>query len=386
MGSWIAAGETSPLQLAQALEQHLDLQIVDVRPPAVVAAGRIDLGPPARFHNVAGSDLLRSRTPHQAGLDASLPVVVVCNRGHDSEIVASHLTELGYAARSLRGGMVAWMMLVLPRAIAPPRSLDDFVQFDRPGNGALGYVLVSDGEALAVDPPRDASGYVREARRAGASLIGVVDSHLHADYVSGAAMLARTFRVPYYLHPRDAVSPYDGSLGRLEFHPIADGDAIRVGRSIVRVTHTPGHTEGSVSLLIEDAYVLTGDFIFLSSMGRPDLANRTARWTADLWRSLQTAKRSWPGDLIVCPAHYSPADSRRDDRVIAAPFARLLRENEAMQFSDEAGFATWVAARSGSFPDAYRAIKTINLGLATAEPRAVEELENGRNQCALSPQ
>ncbi len=384
MARSVTAPEISASQLALALQSDDDLQVVDVRPPAAVATGRIEMVPRDRFHNVVGSELLERRTLEGTGIDPARPVAVVCSRGHDSEIVAAHLNEMGYAARSLHGGMAAWMTLVLARPVAPPPTLDRFVQFDRPGNGALGYLLVSGREALIVDPPRDAAEYLRAANAADALVVGVADTHLHADYISGAPMLARTLRVPYYLHARDSVSPYDGARGRVEFRAIADGDVIRVGRCLVRVVHTPGHTEGSVSYVIADAVALTGDFIFMTSIGRPDLAGKMAEWTADLWHSLKTVKRAWRPDLVVYPAHYVSARDRRADGVVAAPFGRLLRENEALLLSDRLAFAGWVAARSGSFPDTYRTIKMVNLGLTAAEGQSAEDLETGYNRCALT--
>lgn len=378
------APEISALELARALQLGNDLQIIDVRTPAAVAAGRIDMVPADRYHNIVGSHLLRRRTLDGTGVDATRPIAVICRHGHDSAIVAGHLNEIGCHAHSLRGGMAAWMLLVVGRAVTPPPSLDRLVQFERPGNGALGYLLASNGEALIVDPPRDPAPYLDAARETGTRLAGVADTHLHADYISGAPTLARTLHVPYYLHARDTVSPYDGAPGRLDVRAVADGDIIRVGRCGVRVLHTPGHTEGSVCYVIDDAIALTGDFLFVASVGRPDLAGKTEPWTQDLWQSMAKVRRTWRSDVLVCPAHYGSPVERRADGVIAAPFGQLLHANEALQHGDRDAFAQWVLARSGSFPDSYRTIKMINLGLSAADAQTAEDLEIGHNRCALS--
>jgi glyoxylase-like metal-dependent hydrolase (beta-lactamase superfamily II) len=376
--------EISALQLALTLQSANDLQVIDVRPPALVAAGRIDLVPAHRFHSIVGSRLMNAGSLIDTGLDPSLPITVVCGHGHDSRIVAHHLNEIGGRASSLRGGMAAWMTLVVGRDLAPPPSLDRFVQFDRLGKGALGYLLVADGEALVVDPPRDATAYLDAAHDAGARIVGVADTHIHADYISGAPVLARALQAPYYLHADDALSPYDGTPGRIDFCAIEDGSVIHIGRCALRVVHTPGHTEGSVCYVIGDAAALTGDFIFVVSVGRPDLAGKTTEWTADLWRSLQWARRAWPDALTICPAHYASAGERRPDGVVAAPFGAVVRGSEAFDSKDKAAFGRWVSARTGAFPDTYRTIKAVNLGLANVDDRAAEELEIGRNQCALA--
>ncbi|MDH3495366.1 MAG: MBL fold metallo-hydrolase [Gemmatimonadota bacterium] len=377
------APEIPPGELAQALETDAPIQIVDVRAPQRLVAGRIEPVPESRFHNIVGSQLIRHRRLEDAGLDPALPIAVVCDHGNDSRALARHLNRLGGRARSLRGGMAAWMQLVLPRPVAAPPSLDRLVQLDRVGKGALGYALLSDGEALLVDPPLAADAYRRVVAEQGARLIGVADTHVHADYVSGAPALAREFRVPYHLHPADTVYPYDNRPGRLDVHPLVDGDRLAVGRCRVRVVHTPGHTEGSVTYVIDDAVALTGDFLFIASVGRPDLAGRTGDWTPQLWSSVVRARNEFPPDLAIRPAHYASDAERERDRSVGRPFARLLAENAAFQCRDGAAFARWVERQAGSFPESYRTIKAINVGLHPADSAEVEALEFGKNECAL---
>jgi glyoxylase-like metal-dependent hydrolase (beta-lactamase superfamily II) len=375
--------EITPADLARALGAGEPVQVVDVRAPARVSAGRIHNVPAARFHNIVGSQLITRTDIDQTGLDPALPVAVVCGHGNDSRVLAAHLAGLGFDARSLRGGMAAWMTLVVPRDVAPPASLDRLVQGDRLGKGALGYLLLSEGEGLIVDPPRDATVYLDAARDAGARIVGVADTHVHADYISGGPALARALGVPYYLHPADAVYPYDGTPGRIPFSPVRDGLEIRVGRAQVLVQHTPGHTEGSVTYVIDDAAMLTGDFLFVESLGRPDLAGLAEAWTPRLWRSVEAARRNWAHDGVVLPAHYASDTERRGDGSVAGPFGDLLARNEALRFEDEASFAGWVLDHKATFPDAYRQIKAINVGLLAVDDAAADELEVGRNECAL---
>lgn len=318
------------------------------------------------------------------GLDPAIPIAVVCGHGNDSRVVASHLNGLGARARSLQGGMAAWMTLVLPRELPAPADLDGATQFDRIGKGALGYVLMSGGEALLLDPPRDASGYVAAVNDAGARVVGVADTHVHADYISGAPALARALGVPYYLHPADMVYPYDGTPGRVPFEAVTDGDTIAVGRASVRVRHTPGHTEGSVTYLVDGA-AFTGDFLFVASVGRPDLAGKTREWTPRLWESLAAARAEWPATTMICPAHYTADSERRPDRSVGASLGALLASNPAFRIADRASFVEWVGRRTAPFPEAYRTIKAVNVGLHVADDRQAEALEVGRNECALAP-
>jgi glyoxylase-like metal-dependent hydrolase (beta-lactamase superfamily II) len=275
------------------------------------------------------------------------------------------------------------MMHVVPRELPAPPSLDRFVQFDRIGKGALGYVLVSDGEALVIDPPRRAQAYVEAARDAGARIVGVADTHVHADYLSGGPTISRSLGVPYYLHPSDNVDPYLGSPGRLEFDPLRDGASIRVGRARVEVRHTPGHTEGSTSFLIGDHAALTGDFVFVASIGRPDLAGKQLEWTELLWNSLETAKHSWPDGIRIHPAHYVADEEREPDHSIGRPWRRLLHDNAALRLADRESFIAWVNARQAPFPDNYRRIKVANVGLLEVSEAEAQEWEVGKSECAL---
>ena len=151
----------------------------------------------------------------------------------------------------------------------------------------------------------------------------------------------------------------------------------------MRAWHTPGHTEGSLSFVVDDEVALTGDFIFVGSVGRPDLAGKTAEWTERLWDSLERARDEWPSGTMIYPAHYSSDAERRPERSVGASFGRLLEENEALSFRDSTAFAEWVVRRTNSFPDSYRTIKGINIELISVTEDEAQLLEVGRNECAL---
>lgn len=375
--------EIRPQDLARLLEGGTPLQIMDVRAPARVERARIHLVPPERFHNVRGSDLMHHKDVASTGLDPDLPVAVICGHGKDSKILAFHLGRMGLDAKSLEGGMAAWTRLTVPRQLEPPEELDHLTQFDRIGKGCLGYLLISEGQALIVDPPLFFERYLEAVEESGARLVGVVDTHVHADYVSGASRLAESFGVPYYLHPADAVYPYDGTPGRIPFSPVGEGDVIQFGRARLTAVHTPGHTEGSVSYLLEDRLALTGDFLFVKSIGRPDLGGREEEWARNLWDSAGRTIRNWSHGMAVYPAHYATETERNADRTVGVPFGSLLTENEVLRVQDPEVFLHHVLSHKAPFPEAYRRIKAINLGLAPVTEPEVEELEMGRNECAL---
>lgn len=379
MSDW-SEFEVTPAELADRLEGGDALQVLDVRAPDSVAAGSIDA---PRFHNVRGSVMMRMIDPADAGLDPDVPVAVVCAHGNSSQPVTHVLRQRGWTAQSLRGGVTAWMNLLRRRILTPPEGVDQFVQLDRIGKGSLGYLIMSDGEALAVDPSRDWEAWREAAREAGARLVGTVDTHVHADFISGSPELSASLGVPYHLHPADNAYPYDGTPGRLDIQPIDDGDVIEVGRATIHVHHTPGHTEGSVSLRIADDAILTGDFLFVDSLGRPDLAGKTEEWTGSLWASLVRAREGWPGEAVIYPAHYASDAERNSDLSVGRPLEDLLASNPTLSIASEEEFREAVRRGISKPPEAYPIIKAINVGLRRVSEAEVEELEFGKNECAL---
>lgn len=377
--------EVAPEELARRLERGEPVQVLDVRAPERLAAGVVSPVPPDRYINVRGSELVEMSDPADAGLTTGEDVVVVCSRGNDSLRVAAWLTVAGYEARSLAGGIAAWMHLSLPRHLPPPEGFDSLVQFDRPGKGALGYLLVSADEALAVDVSLYPGPWLEEAERAGARITAVADTHVHADYISGGPDLAASLEVPWYLHPADMVYPYDGTPGILPFTELEHGKELAIGGGQVRVIHTPGHTEGSVTLVAGHGVALTGDSLFVESVGRPDLAGRAEEWSRDLWASTHAALTDWDERLLVLPAHYAAESERCPDRTVGRELGRLRESNAALRMAaDREKFIYWVNAHTAAAPEAYPRIKAINVGLVEVGQAEADLLEAGKNECAIA--
>ncbi|MEO8503282.1 MAG: MBL fold metallo-hydrolase [Acidobacteriota bacterium] len=374
--------DMTPQELVQATEAGEPFQILDIRAPEHLASGRVDVVPADRFFNMAGSRLTAIDDPAALGLDPQRPLAVVCARGVSSRQLLGWLAARGFPARSLLGGMAGWMLALIERPLAPPAGFDVLLQFDRIGKGSLGYLLGSGGEALLIDPSRNARPLLDAAAARSLRIVGVADTHVHADYISGGPGLARHLGVPYYLHPADNVYPYDDTPGRLAIAPLQEGMEIPVGRATLGVRHTPGHTEGSVSFLAGADAAFDGDFIFIRSVGRPDLAGKAEAWTASLWASLERAKGEWGSARMVYPAHYANAGERRADHAIGGALGTLAVDNEPFAIDDREAFTRWILSRAGNFPEAYRTIKAVNVGLMQADADTAEELEGGKNQCA----
>lgn len=373
--------EISPAQLADRIEGGEDIQVLDVRAEHRLAAGRVEA---PRFLNIRGSVVMEMEDPAAAGIERETPVAVACGHGNASMTVANFLAAKGFEALSLRGGTTAWMDLLRQRELPAPAGFDRLIQFDRVGKGCLGYLVVAGGEALAVDPSRDWQAWADAAEASGARLIGVADTHIHADYISGGPAMSEALGVPYYIHEADSIYPYDGTRGVIEFTHVDQGDEIAVGDASVVVHHTPGHTTGSVCYMLDDDAVLTGDFLFVGSIGRPDLAGKTEEWTGLLWDSLNRVRDTWPRQAVAYPAHYTMDSERNPDLTVGRPLARLFEENSAMRIAEEAEFRAFVNRGISTPPEAYPKIKAINVGLAIVTPEEAQILEAGKSECALA--
>lgn len=161
------------------------------------------------------------------------------------------------------------------------------------------------GKSVAVDVVAgDEAWFIEEAKKAGVTISHVIDTHVHADHYSGGRKLAQMTGALYCLHESDA------SFVKFPFHPLHDGEIIEVGNVAVKVLHTPGHTLDSTCLAVSDNrrsdqtwFVITGDTLFVGSVGRPDLAGREQEMAAMLFDSLHAKLLSLPDETEIFPGH-----------------------------------------------------------------------------------
>jgi hydroxyacylglutathione hydrolase len=166
------------------------------------------------------------------------------------------------------------------------------------------YMIGSEGVAAVVDPQRDVDVYVEEARQRGLQIKYIIETHLHADFVSGHQELAADTGAAIY---------FGEKAGATFSHvPVRDGDALEFGKVRLTFMETPGHTPESICVLVTDlersiepVAVLTGDTLFIGSVGRPDLGGlQTPEELAGLlYDSLHTKLLTLPDDVEVYPAH-----------------------------------------------------------------------------------
>lgn len=324
-------------------------------------------------------------------LDEAIPagtdrILTVCGWGISSFEFAETLESQGYPPVTvLTDGMVAWSRVYDVTEVAMDAPVTCY-QLQRLAKGCLGYLVSCErtGSALAIDIPIHLDEVRTLLDAEGLSLTGVVDSHIHADHVSGGPTLAEQFDVPYYIGARAS----DRGLQH-EHEPVSRGDLIPVGTIDLHVSETPGHTSEMIALgLADGSAIFTADTLFTDGVGRTELespqhAHERAR---ELYQSLTEVVFEFPQDTLVLPGHFDPAiESMHQPETPVAASLEAVRESISVLDVGESAFVEAIVKQTGDRPPNYRAIQLINLGgRPLPAHEIVTQLEMGPNRCAAS--
>jgi len=230
------------------------------------------------------------------------------------------------------------------------------------------------GEAIVIDPNRDADQYIKTAEAEGLKITHVTETHIHADFVSGSRELAARTGAKLFLSDEGDANWKYAFAAEAGATLLKDGDRIKVGNVLIDVVHTPGHTPEHVVFLITDSAgasepiaVVSGDFIFVGDVGRPDLLEKAANikgtmevGARQLYASLQKFA-SQPDWLQVWPGH--GAGSSCGKGISAIPHSTLgyeRRFNWAFQAKSEADFVAAVLAGQPEPPKYFAEMKRVN--------------------------
>jgi glyoxylase-like metal-dependent hydrolase (beta-lactamase superfamily II)/rhodanese-related sulfurtransferase len=376
------AGALTPAELQSWLDAGRDFTLLDTRNRDEIDEWRIDA--PRRL-DVPYMKFVSARVT--GGVDDLVgggdgPFVAVCPRGEASAEVADLLADAGYEAYNLAGGMHGWARLYGATEL-PGEGLPAGVtvlQYRRPSSGCLAYLVVAGDEAVVVDPLRAfADRYAADAAEQGADLVAAVDTHVHADHVSGVRKVADATGADAVL-PAGAVDrglAWDATL-------VAGGETVAVGDTELAAVAAPGHTTEMLAYRVGDV-LLTGDSLFTHSVARPDLEagdEDLREFAATLHGTLTERFGVLDDGVLVAPGHYASEDEVEDGIVLA----RLgdLRDSLALLGVDRETFVERVLAGMPPRPANHETIIAVNLGRETADEDDAFELELGPNNCAAT--
>jgi glyoxylase-like metal-dependent hydrolase (beta-lactamase superfamily II) len=379
-----------PSITAATLYDHLEaggpVRLVDVRDRDEFERWHID-GPSVTATQVPFTKVLQAKvTGDIDGLLDGIPgegaITAVCARGEASAFLAGLLTDHGVTARNLADGMEGWARLYHARELPCEDATVSVLQYDRPATGCLSYLVVSDGEAAVVDPLRAFTDrYVADAADRDATPRYAVDTHIHADHLSGRRRLASDHGVEGVLPARAAERGVTGPVTKL-----ADDDCLAIGSTKLDPLPLPGHTTGMTGFRV-GGVLLAGDSVFLDSVARPDLetdADGTRELARALYETLTERLDGLPDETLLAPGHYADASERADDGSYSAALGSVLNRLPAVQL-DRESFVERICADIPPRPANVERIVAVNLGTETVDEDTAFELELGPNNCAAAP-
>ncbi|MGE7778980.1 MBL fold metallo-hydrolase [Peribacillus sp. NPDC097264] len=370
--------EMTAKEVAKKVINKDDLFIFDVRNENDFNDWKIE-GEGFEYFNMPYFELLDGVDEVMDKIPANKEVLVVCAKEGSSVMVAEMLSDAGLTVSYLKGGMKAWSEHLEPLKIGDLKDGGEIYQFIRLGKGCLSYMVVSNGEAAIIDSTRMIDTYLDFAESIGAKITQVFDTHLHADHISGGRQIAESTNATYWLPPKDATEVVFG------YEPLENGKVVKIGHTAIEIQalYSPGHTIGSTSFVVDEKYLLTGDILFIDSIGRPDLAGLAEDWVGDLRETLYTRYKELSDELIVLPSHFMIIEELNEDGSVAKKLGSLFEENHGLNIADEAEFRKMVTGNLPPQPNAYQEIRQTNMGKITPDEEKQREMEIGPNRCAV---
>ncbi len=373
--------KVKPEKLREKIEEKQDLLLLDVRAENEYEEWSIDLKNGETI-NTPYFQLLDGLTEElkEKLKNESREIIVVCAKGGSSEYIASIIKkELDLNAKNLEEGMNGWAKIYETETLELENG--ELVQYHRPSSGCLGYMVKSRGEAAVIDPLRAFTDrYMNDS--GDHELKYAIDTHIHADHISGVRELGEkgvTPVIPEASRGRD-VKYID------DVETIEDGENLEVGDVVIKAVHTPGHTTGMTSYLVDEKALLTGDGLFISSVARPDLekgdegAEKQAR---QLYQTLQEKVLTLPDETFIGAAHLSDGAEPGENGLYMKKLGEIKEDLKALSMNED-DFVEYIVSDMPPRPANFDKIIPANLGDREASDEEAFEMELGPNNCAAT--
>lgn len=368
----MAESTISVQRLQKLLNENEPVYILDVRS----AEEREEWHIPKSIHFDVYESLKMGRQDvfDDAHFPQNTPIVTVCGAGKTSLIAAEVLAQKGYKTYSLEGGMKTWNYAWNTAELSLPETDVRIVQVRRSAKGCLSYVIGSGGVAIVVDAALDPQVYLNITSDYGWKIRYVMDTHIHADYLSRTRELSAASGAQHLF--------IAGASVDYSFAEVRDKQKLPFGNATLEILHTPGHTPESTCYLVDGKALFTGDTLFTDGVGRPDLkANKeeALQKAAQLYDSLQRLMQL-PEETLVLPAHISQVVPF-DGKMIGESLQTLKDGLELLNLQKEQ-FIAATLKRIPPAPPNYLTIASLNKK-GNFEGHLPADLEAGANRCAV---
>ncbi|MBM2819244.1 MAG: Beta-lactamase domain protein [Nitrosarchaeum sp.] len=318
--------------------------------------------------NISLSDLFKFENISNIPRDKE--IITICPHGNMAMVATFALARNGIKSHILEGGLAGWSQVLNTVKAAKNPTV---IQVEKVGKGCLSHVIVSEDEAIVIDPLYPAEKYLEVARQEGARITKIIDTHQHADHVSAAQQLANLTGATMH---ESGLEIWNRSYDFLD-----DKQEITFGKSRLRVIHTPGHTPGSLSYVVDEKYVFTGDILFIESIGRPDLRDKAEEFAGQLYDSLHNKLLKLPSNMIVFPTHHGVSIKPVDE--VFSTTIEKAKEHDILKLSKEE-FVKQVVSVTIPRPMNYQKIIQINKGTIPLIQTDIPNLELGPNRCSIT--
>lgn len=388
--------EIEASKLKEKLDNGEDVFILDVRTPEEHEAWKLSYDKYQKTPVIPIDKLVSSQNLVTKQIPKDKEIVTLCAHGHRSQMAAQMLSKLGYNVKSIKGGMAGWNQVYdvaevpLGKTTAQDQKLLRIWQLRRVSKGCMAYVIASGNAATVIDSTCDLDGSVlRLAEDNGLKIVNVIDTHMHADHVSGLSALVKRTGAQAYLGVKEG---YD--LARdpgIKVNPIVDGHEILLGEGIsLTAIHTPGHTEGSMCFVLkEDSegskknYLFTGDTLFVNGVGRPDLHDKAKEFATNLYNTYHNIILKYPHDTVILPAHFDTSSiTVKHGELIMDTIGSVKRKVKLLSMS-KTEFVKFMTSTVPPRPANYEKIIQINKQLIPCDRINMGDLEAGPNSCAI---
>ena len=300
-------------------------------------------------------------------------VIVFCNHGNDSKQATKLLKQKRVNAFSLEGGLRLWnnvydITLVEPENPSPLK----VYQVKRLGKGCLSYIIADFNrkKAVLIDPTRHDKIYLSFLKTNKLKLMTTLDTHIHADHISGGKTIAKKKRVPYLSLLKLTPSKIESQLNKI------------FKTKLFEVMEVPGHTPESIAIKLGESFIFTGDTLFIESVGRPDLVSdeNTESNSRSLWQNIKEVIFRMNEDLFILPAH-TKQQLLPSEPMISASLRYVKRANEIAEIGKVDDFVKKILESKLPPPANHQKIKEMNTS-GKIKKIDLDELEFGANRCA----
>jgi glyoxylase-like metal-dependent hydrolase (beta-lactamase superfamily II)/rhodanese-related sulfurtransferase len=400
--------EIEPNELKKKIDNHENIFILDVRTPQEYESWKLSYDKHDNPKLIPIESLFLNDSNLLKEIPKDKEIVTVCAHGNRSLMAARLLNQLGYNVKSVKGGMAGWNKVYDVAEVAVPKEAPFRIwQIRRISKGCMGYIVSSkeDSTAVVIDPSRKIyEAFLKVAKENELKIIKIIDTHQHADHVSGVAKLAKAITaetnskaLAYF----SSLEEYNSENSEININYIKNEDQIEITKKIsLRAIHTPGHTNGSMSFFIEYyddtdvkkstqdylqySCLFTGDTLFVDSVGRPDLREEAGKYALLLYQTYHQKIVKLPENTVVLPAHFNGNSIALKHGVPISDTIGSIKKKIKLLSMTEDEFVHFVTDALPSGPMNYKTIIDINKKMLPYDGMEMPDLEAGPNSCAVS--